>query len=162
MSIPRNAGFTLVEVVILIVVLSAAIVGVLLIFQNTVRSSADPQVQKQVLAIAEAMLEEVLLTSYDVQPGTGTRANFDNVTDYNGYTTAPGGMVDLQGAAVPGLQAYNVAVAAAPVATAIDSAPSPCGPACPVSEAIRVTVTATGPGGISVVLEGFRMRYAGP
>ena len=159
----RNGGFTLVEVVILIVVMAAAVVGVLLIFQNTVRASADPQVQKQALAIAEAMLEEVLLTSYDAQPGTGTRANFDNVTDYHGYTTAPGGMVDLQGAAVPGLQDYNVTVAAAVVGTAIDSTPpSPCGPACPVAEAIRVTVTATGPGGISVVLEGYRMRYAGP
>ena len=155
-----SAGFTLVEVIVLIVVMAAAIVGVLLIFQNTVRSSADPQVQKQVLAIAEAMLDEVLLSSYDVQPGTGTRASFDDVNDYAGYTTAPGGMVDIQGAVVPGLQAYNVSVAVVPAA--IDTAPSPCGPACPVAEAMRVTVTATGPGGISLVLEGYRMRYAGP
>ena len=156
----RSGGFTLVEVIVLIVVMASAIVGVLLIFQNTVRSSADPQVQKQVLAIAEAMLDEVLLSSYDAQPGMGTRASFDDVADYAGYTTAPGGMVDIQGAAVPGLQAYNVAVAVVPAS--IDSTPSPCGPACPVGETMRVTVTATGPGGISVVLEGYRMRYVGP
>jgi type II secretory pathway pseudopilin PulG len=33
----RSKGFTLIEIVVLIVVVAAALVGVLLVFQNTVR-----------------------------------------------------------------------------------------------------------------------------
>jgi MSHA pilin protein MshD len=164
MSIRKRRGFTLVEMILLIVVLSVAVVGVLLVFQNAVRSSADPQVYKQALAIGEALLDEILLASYDPQPGTGARANFDDVMDYNGYNTAPpGGIVDINGTAVPGLASYNAAVAV--VVTSVDSGAAPCLPAppgCAVSEAMRVTVTVTGPSGFTVSLDGYRMRYVLP
>src|SRR5215211_7630170 len=104
MSGRSRRGFTLVEMIILIVVLSAALVGVLLVFQTTVRSSADPQVQKQALAIAESLLDEILLTSYDALPGSGpNRADFNDVNDYSGYTTGGGGMRDIENNLVPGL-----------------------------------------------------------
>lgn len=160
MSARKRRGFTLVEMIVLIVVLSAAVLGVLVVFQNTVRSSADPQVYKQALAIGEALLDEILLTSYDPQPGTGARANFDDVMDYNTYTTAPGGIVDINGTPVPGLAAYNAAVAVA--TTTIDAGTDPCAPApagCAVAEAMRVTVTVTGPSGFAVSLDGYRARY---
>jgi MSHA pilin protein MshD len=160
MSIRKRRGFTLVEMILLIVVLSAAVVGVLLVFQNAVRSSADPQVYKQALAIGEGLLDEILLTSYDLQPGTGARANFDNVMDYDGYNTAPGGIVDINGTAVPGLAGYNAQVAVA--VTTIAAGAAACAPApagCAVAEAMRVTVTVTGPNGFTVPLDGYRMRY---
>ena len=159
MSVLRKRfGFTLVEAVVLIVVVATAVVGVLLVFQNTVRSSADPQVNKQALAIAEALLDEILLASYDAgQPGTGSRANFDDVDDYNGYTTGGGGMRDIQGNLIPGLGAYNASVTVA-VAPLNESG----GVLAAVNEAKRVTVTVTGPQGFTITLDGYRTRYVGP
>jgi len=49
----------LIELVIFIVVVSIAVVGLLQIFTRTTASSADPQLRKQALAIAEAMLDEI-------------------------------------------------------------------------------------------------------
>lgn len=147
----RSAGFTLVEIVVLIVVVAAALAGVLLVFQNTARGSADPQVRKQALAIAEAMLDEILLSSYDLRPGTGARTDFDDVDDYIGYTTA-GGMRDIEGAAIPGLENYNVTSI-----TVDDTAPLGG-----VGDAKRITVTVTGPQGFAVTLESWRLQYASP
>jgi MSHA pilin protein MshD len=152
-----HKGFTLVELIVLIVVISAALVGVLIVFQNTVRSSADPQVQKQALAIAEALLDEILLTSYDPLPGTGARANFDDVDDYVGYTTA-GGMRDIQNNPIAGLSAYNVTSITVTPVVLNDSG----GVLTPVNEAKRVTVTVAGPAGFSMSMDGYRLRYVGP
>lgn len=153
----RASGFTLIEVIVLIVVISVSLAGVLLLFQNTVRASADPQVYKQALAIGEAMLDEILLASYDpVAGGGGARANFNDVDDYAGYSTA-GGMTDIQGNVIAGLAAYNVSVAVNP-ATLDDSAPAT--PA--VTEAKRITVTVTHASGVSIPLEGYRAKYTGP
>lgn len=153
----RTRGFTLVEIVVLIVVMAAALVGLLLVFQTTVRASADPQVRKQAFAVAEALLDEILLASYDPLPGTGARANFDDVADYAGYSTA-GGVRDIQNNPVAGLEAYNVANVAVAVVSLNDAG----GTLTPVAEAMRVTVTVTGPAGVAVALDGYRLRYAAP
>ena len=152
-----HKGFTLVELIVLIVVISAALVGVLIVFQNTVRSSADPQVQKQAIAIAEALLDEILLTSYDPLPGTGSRASFDDVDDYAGYSTA-GGMKDIQNVLIAGLGAYNVTGITVATVVLNDSG----GVLTPVSEAKLVTVTVTGPAGFAISLDGYRLKYVGP
>jgi MSHA pilin protein MshD len=150
-------GFSLIEVIVLIVVVSAALVGVLIIFQTSTRSSADPQVQKQALAVAEALLDEILLASYDPLPGTGARADFDDVDDYAGFATA-GGIRDIQGNAVTGLEAYNITAVTVTVVSLTDT-----GAVLPaVNEAKRITVTVAGPQGFGVTLDGYRMKYAGP
>lgn len=153
----RAAGFTLIEIIVLIVVVAAALVGVLLAFQTTARASADPQVQKQAVAIAEALLDEILLTSYDALPNAAGRVNFNDVADYNGYTTA-GGMVDIQGNPVAGLAAYNVQNVTVAVVALNDVGNA----LTPVAEAMRVTVTVTGPNNVAISLDGYRTRYAAP
>lgn len=57
-------GVTLIELVLFIVIIGVAVVGVLAVYTNTVRHSADPVIRKQMLAIAEAMLEEVKLMPF--------------------------------------------------------------------------------------------------
>lgn len=158
MSDRRAAGgFSLIEVIVLIVVVSAALAGVLTIFQTSTRSSADPQVQKQALAVAEALLDEILLAAYDPLPGTGARADFDDVDDYAGYSTA-GGIRDIQGNPVAGLEAYDVSGVTVTVVSLNDS-----GGVLPVvNEAKRVTVSVAGPQGFGVTLDGYRLKYAGP
>ena len=57
-------GFTLVELLIFIVVIAAAIAGVLKVFTEATTRSADPAVRRQALAIAESLLEEVQLMPF--------------------------------------------------------------------------------------------------
>jgi MSHA pilin protein MshD len=182
----RGRGATLVELVIFIVVVGTAVVGVLTVLDLATRSSADPMIQKQALAIAEAMLEEAQLQPFthcdpddanaatalgaaDCTGGAGgpndearlplgpeageTRtsaaAPFDNVSDYNGLVVGPG-ITDLGGAAIAGLGAYTASVSVANAAFG----------AVPAADALRITVTVTGPGDTTVVLDGYRVRYA--
>ena len=43
-----------------IMIISVSVAGVLMVFGNTVRNSADPMVRKQAVAIAESLLNEVM------------------------------------------------------------------------------------------------------
>lgn len=149
-------GFTLIEIIFFIVVVSLGMTGILMVMNTTVKSSADPMVSKQTLAIAESMLEEILQKGFVDPDGTNAgetgRANWDNVADYNGYTTT--GIVDPQGNAMPGLAAYSLTPAVAvAAATAADNA------ALAAIGALKVTVSVTGPSGTIITLVGYR---AGP
>lgn len=57
-------GVTLVELIVAMVIIAAAVGGVLTTFQVATRGSADPMLQKQALAIAESLLEEVQLMPF--------------------------------------------------------------------------------------------------
>lgn len=88
----RQSGFSLIEVIIYIVVVSIGLVGILLVMNTVVESSADPMVRKQAVALADSILEEILQKSYadpDDQPNVveaSGRVAFDDVDDYNGKT----------------------------------------------------------------------------
>ena len=60
----RQRGITLIELIVFIVIVSVALVGVLSVLNVTARSGADPMIRKQMLAIAEALLEEVQSKPY--------------------------------------------------------------------------------------------------
>jgi MSHA pilin protein MshD len=60
----NSSGFTLVEMIITIVVISVGLAGILLTFQTVVKSSADPLVTKQLISIAEAQMEGALLKEF--------------------------------------------------------------------------------------------------
>jgi MSHA pilin protein MshD len=94
-------GFTLIELLIFIVVVSAGLAGILSVMNTVVKSSADPMVRKQAMALADSILEEIVLKNYcDPDPGGASppvcgphvvkanRASFDNVDDYNAKTNA--------------------------------------------------------------------------
>jgi MSHA pilin protein MshD len=55
-----SAGVGLIELILFIAIIGAALAGVLVVYDRTVRSSADPLVRKQAIAIAESLLNEVL------------------------------------------------------------------------------------------------------
>jgi len=191
MSITRTAnqrGLSLIELIVAIVVIGTAVVGVLGAISLSARSSADPMIQKQALAIAEALLEEVqlqpftycdpddtaaatALSSADCTGGAGGANDesrtplthegesrtaipiFDNVSDYNGLVINP--VTDINGAAL-GFDGYSATIT---VATQGIGAIGPI-PAISVDEALLITVTVTGPGNTTVVLHGYRVRYA--
>lgn len=82
-------GFTLIEMIIFIVVVGAGLAGILTVVNMVVKSSADPMIRKQALALADGIVEEILLKAYvhDTGAPIGTdRASYDSVDDYNGLT----------------------------------------------------------------------------
>ena len=94
-------GFTLIEVVVFIVIVSVGLAGVLASLNVSVRSSSDPLRPKQALAIAESLLEEILLKGYcdpdtinltTTPPtcgaqGAEARANYDAIEDFDATTS---------------------------------------------------------------------------
>ncbi len=103
----RQAGFTLVELVIFIVIVAVGVAGILLVMNTVVASSADPMARKQALALAESILEEILQKEYADPDGTSgetTRATFDDVDDYNGKSNST--FTDLPAA----LSSYSISI----------------------------------------------------
>jgi MSHA pilin protein MshD len=98
----RQAGVNLVELIVAIVIIAIACTGVLLVFAQTVRFSADPMIQTQALAIAEAYLDEILARPLNDPSGgesggseegspslAANRPLLDDVQDYDGLSSTP-------------------------------------------------------------------------
>jgi MSHA pilin protein MshD len=180
-------GISLIELIVFIVIVSTAVAAVLGALSMATRASADPLIQKQALAIAEALLEEVELMPFTYcdpdDPNAATALNaagctaggaevigaetvapygpesrfsgttpFDNVNDYHTYSMV--GITDITGAAIAGLANYTAGVTVANQALGAITAAS--------GEALLITVTVSGPPGsnTTVVLDGYRVRYA--
>ena len=153
-------GFSLVEAIVFIVIVSVALVGVLSVMNLTTQRSADPLIRKQTIAVAESLLEEISLqnfttTSAAVAPTQANRPFFDDIGDYNGFNTT--GIYPIDSSTViPGLSGYKV------VSVAVVSAD--LGPASNLISAASnnakiITVTVQGPDGVSVALSGYRTAY---
>lgn len=144
MTNQRHAGFSLIELIFFIVVVSIGLVGVLKVMDVGVASSADPMVRKQAQALAESVLQEVLQKAYtDPDPGVtsgeSTRATFDDVDDYNGRSNSS--FADLPAS----LSGYQIGIAVVPSTLGSLAAK-------------RVTVTVTR-GAEVVSLIGYRTSY---
>ena len=102
-----NSGFTLLEILTTVIVIALAATALMSVFSSTVRTSADPMLQHQSLAIAEAYMEEIRLKDFAIGPET-TRASFDDVRDYNGLTDV--GARDQNNNLIAGLNDYTISV----------------------------------------------------
>lgn len=72
---PRSArGVTLVELIVFIVIVGVAMAGLFAAFNTITAASADPQVRKQMLAIAESLMEEVQLMPFTFCDPDDTKA----------------------------------------------------------------------------------------
>lgn len=148
MSIRRQSGISLIELIIYIAIVSVGIAGILSVMSVTAQHSADPMMRKQALAVAESLLEEVLLKEYDNPVGGYSgpdRTQFDDVDDYNGYSMT--GISDIGGSPIAALSSYNASVAVS-------------GTTLSGVAAKLVTVTVSGPGSLSIALSGYRTDYA--
>jgi MSHA pilin protein MshD len=141
----KQAGVTMIELVLSMVIISIALVGILSVMNLTVAHSADPLVHQQAVAIAESYLEEIALQAYSGAASSG-RANFDDVDDYNGLSDS--GVHDQQGNAVPGLSNYNVNVAVSAPMSLIGGV-----------NAKQISVSVSGPGVTGLSLVGYKMQY---
>lgn len=145
----RTRGFTLPEMVLVIVVLGVGLAGVLIAFSTVGRGSADPVLQKQMLSIAEEMMEEIQLRPYvavpNVAPSGCARNTFNDIQDYNGYATT-NTICAIDGSPIPALSSYSVAVGLQPVTVSGVSL-------------MKISVTVS-QGGQSLTLTGYRSNYA--
>ena len=145
-----DSGFTLVELIVAMVVISIALVGVMSVINYTTSHSSDPVLRQQAIAIAEAYMEEITLKNY-VDPdadGEGTRDLFDDVDDYNGLSDS--GAVDQNGNVISGLGNYSVSVSVTP---------QNYGPAGNEVSGLKIDVTVTDPVGENLILTGYRANY---
>ena len=181
---PRPArGLSLIELVVFIVVVGIGIGGVVATYSQYTKSSVDPIVRKQALAVAESLLEEVELQPFtycdptDPAVYTATSAiaaqcpvlleaigpeagqtrggvnSFNNVNDYDGFSMAGAGMTDITGALIPLLSGYSASVS---VSASTGELPNLLSNA----DALKIVVTVTGPAGVTVALQGYRLQYA--
>jgi len=180
MSSKRERGLSLIEVVVFIVVLGIAIAGMAILYNQVTLASVDPLVRKQAVAIANSLMEEIQLRPFTycdpddplvftagspaacgiqevigVEGGETRYADprYDNVSDYAAFPPMIGSIQDISNNTIAGLAGYSAEVA---VAAAGGSFPA----AVPADDALRITVTVTGPANVRVVLEGYRLRYA--
>jgi MSHA pilin protein MshD len=151
----RQAGMTLVELVITIVIIGIAAAALYSAMAAITGRSADPLLRQQSLAIAEAYLEEILQQPFLDSGGAvcpaapANRTNFDNVCDYNNLNN--NGARDANGQAIPTLANYRVRVAVAPRAWAGLAA----------NRVLYVEVRVTDPAGQLLVLGSYRTCYEG-
>ena len=73
---------------------------------------------------------------------------YDNVSDYHGFSMA--GVRDITNAPIGGLGGYSASVSVVQGGLGIGAA----------ADVLRITVTVTGPGNDSIVLDGYRTRHA--
>lgn len=152
-----RSGFTLIELVVFIVILSVGLVGVVSTFNLVVRSSADVIPPKQAMLVAESLLEEILLKP-TAEPVGGYAANcpsicdrlrFDNVIDYDRYATTGVFSLDDLTTPVVGLENYTVAVTVAEATMTANGNGAQ-------GRRINVAVTAAG---VTHTLSGYRFNY---
>jgi len=167
---------TMIELVIAIVIIGVGLAGLMAAFSTVVKSSGDPLIRKQMLAIAEQMMEEITMKQFAgttaISAAACARDTWVGLQDYynlatsigydtskvnclsNGAAAAALDIYDVTGTAIPGLTGYSVAVAMTNPAgglTAVDNVVA--------ANLIRIAVTVShGPD--QIVLLGWRTNYA--
>ncbi len=178
-----EAGVTLIELIISIVVIGIAATALLQSLGFLSIGNADPMLRSQSNLLAQNMLNEVLSQSF-FEPDNDPRANpavtaqvcptaesdsgydrrlWDNVCDYNGFdsNTSDNGNSGIRfkdGGAVSGLAGYRAQVVVQSDTTvslgALSNSASPCSP-----DILRVDITVTDPRGQTLLLSGYRTSY---
>ncbi|MHB1175172.1 MAG: type II secretion system protein [Sulfuriferula sp.] len=176
----RQAGLSLIELVMFIIIVGVAVAGVLSVMNITTQHSADPMVRKQALAIAEALLEEIELQPFtycfptdplaltassasgctggvggseDTLPATArvnSPRNANNVSDYTNFSMSP--IVDITGSPITGLGAYTASVSITQVGSSFPSVTNP-------NDVLKIDVRVVS-GNTDISLTGYRFRYA--
>ena len=142
----RNRGFTLFEIIVTVVVIALAATALMSVFSSTVATSADPLLEHQATAVAEAYMEEILLKDFVPGPGN-TRPTYDDVLDYN---SLPDTVVrDQFGVAIGALSDYSINVSV--VADGLNGIAA--------IDSLRIDITVSHASIVDVLLSGYRTNY---
>ena len=169
-------GFSLVELLVFIVLVSILLVGLVGLFTTNVRGSVDPMLRQQALEVANAYMDTVKSKKWNhntpagggcVNSGTSCpsgpaaapigndgqpRALYDDVDDYNGIDEAPA-TLDAGGSlvAIPELSGYRVQVFVNQPSTGLGGIPP--------ADLRRILVRVTAPDGQTIELLSYRVNY---
>ncbi|MGS2723583.1 type IV pilus modification PilV family protein [Porticoccus sp. GXU_MW_L64] len=158
----RQTGFTLIEMVVFLVVISIALGALIAVYNQSLVNSVDPIVRVKMLEIAQSQLDEVAARKYDENTPTGgvpacgsaetgaqtcsfgldsgenlsNPASLDDVDDFHNYNATISG--------------YNSAVTVALAGSELGIANG---------NAKRITVTVTAPTGDALTLSSYRVNF---
>ncbi|KXS51629.1 type IV pilus modification PilV family protein [Marinobacter persicus] len=166
----RQAGATLVELVMTIVIISIAIAGVVGAFALIAGRSADPLNQSRAVALSQLYMDEILAQKYaDGSPlgggeagssseadcgnigsdDTETRATYDDVDDYDELSSAA--PENNEEAPLTGYSGFSVSVSVVCAGTDVGFAND--------YEAKRIDITITDPSGNNYLFSGYRGNF---
>lgn len=183
-----SRGISLVELIVFIVIVSVGLVGILSVLNLTVQHSADPMERKQMLALAESLLEEVTLMPFTYcdpdDPNAPTAADSASCTggsggandesktplgsevgESRGGVTPYDNVSDYNGLSLPavtdaaGNHAYAGYAASIAVADTSAATANRLGGITADADVLQVTVTVTH-GAESMTLHGYRTRHS--
>ena len=155
----QKNGFTLIELIVFIVIVSVALTGLISVFNQSVINSSDPVVQIRALECAQAKMDEVLARKYaDNTPVGGVPAcgSFDSGSPIVACAAI------ANDTALDDVGDYNFA--------ATDTSKSNCSISVTVvnagddlgienTQARRITVTAASDGGGQMTLSAYRVNF---
>lgn len=103
-GVMRQRGVTLIETIIFMIMVSVGVIGLVSVMNPLIRASADPMITKQMVAIAESLLNEILH-----QPYTWCDPEDANAATAQAYTGATGCLSNPQSAlgATPNTETRN-------------------------------------------------------
>jgi len=154
-STQRHSGFSLIELVISIVIISIALSGTILSSNMANLFSSDPSASLQAVNIAQGYMDEILNKTFPTTfpcpaPPVGGRSAYANVCDYQGLVNV--GAQDQSGTTIPGLSAYTITVN-------IDGTTASMGTLTAGTQVVRVDVTVTRNLMPTLKLSGYRTNY---
>ncbi len=174
-----QAGMTLIELVMFIVIVGVGIAGIFVVLDATVLRSADPLVQKQAQALAEGLLEEIQSgyfaycdgadtqlkyaksaaacanpagDTYGPETGPNETRPYDAVVDYASAANTPTSLSSI-------LPSESSIVSPSGYAASVTIGPATLGDITSASgDALLIKVTVAGPGNTQATAEGFKTR----
>jgi MSHA pilin protein MshD len=169
----RQRGLTLIELIVFIVIVGVALTGVLTVLNHTTRHSADPMLRKQALAIAEAILEEVMLQPFtwcDPDDATAATATSAAVGVGPTFCTATVEAIGPEGTEARGTfdnvsdyhglnTTTNIAGGGGAMYNATVVVAENALNGIPATESLLITVTVAAPGE-TIELQGYRARHS--
>lgn len=157
---PLPSAFTLVEAALSTVIVAGVLGASLMTLGAVARSRRTQADRQQGVALAHSLMAEVLQCYYQDPAGTGslappagaTRATFNGVEDYAGYSESPPTL--KSGAALAGCTAWTRSVQVNWVLASDGSTVSST-----ETGLKRITVTVVSPSGLKTTLSGLRSRF---
>lgn len=169
-----QAGFTLVETVIVIVLVGVMMAGMTSLFMNNVSNSHRPYLRQKALAVTNAFMDEILRKQWNeatplgggcVNTASGScvtgpaviaigtdgesRATYDDIDDYHGLSQSP--PQDSSGTDMPGYAGYTVNVSVVQ--------PGANWNAVPTADVRLITVSVTSSSNETLSVSAYRVNF---
>ena len=169
----QQAGFTLVETIIVIVLVGAMMAGMTSLFMNNVGNSYRPFLRQRALAVANAFMDEIQHRRWNEASPLGggcvntgascptgpaamaigtdgdTRTTYDDIDDYNGLNQSP--PQNSAGVDMPGYAGFTVNVPVAQPAAAWNTIAA--------ADVRLITVSVTSPSNETISISAYRVNF---